>query len=144
MGSFEIDRKSTRLNSSHVSISYAVFCLKKKKTRGESARGPLVPADPSLHRLRHREPDRLGVRTSVSEAEADRGRKDDDQSTLVERECIDRAYESGHEQNSVYRTAVRYGEGLQCYEQHVEDRRAGDDPARGREHVERESALRAP
>src|SRR5699024_12377422 len=27
------DRKSTRLNSSHVSISYAVFCLKKKTTR---------------------------------------------------------------------------------------------------------------
>src|SRR5438067_10529496 len=27
----EQDRKSTRLNSSHVSISYAVFCLKKKK-----------------------------------------------------------------------------------------------------------------
>src|SRR5690606_40726026 len=27
----EIDRKSTRLNSSHVKISYAVFCLKKKK-----------------------------------------------------------------------------------------------------------------
>src|SRR5437868_8265486 len=27
------DRKSTRLNSSHVSISYAVFCLKKKKIR---------------------------------------------------------------------------------------------------------------
>src|SRR5699024_11854587 len=27
----EEDRKSTRLNSSHVSISYAVFCLKKKK-----------------------------------------------------------------------------------------------------------------
>src|SRR5699024_5437085 len=27
-----VDRKSTRLNSSHVSISYAVFCLKKKKT----------------------------------------------------------------------------------------------------------------
>src|SRR5215510_12361575 len=27
------DRKSTRLNSSHVAISYAVFCLKKKKTR---------------------------------------------------------------------------------------------------------------
>src|SRR5699024_12498764 len=26
-----LDRKSTRLNSSHVSISYAVFCLKKKK-----------------------------------------------------------------------------------------------------------------
>src|SRR5699024_11329292 len=27
------DRKSTRLNSSHVSISYAVFCLKKKNTQ---------------------------------------------------------------------------------------------------------------
>src|SRR5579885_3760730 len=27
------DRKSTRLNSSHVSISYAVFCLKKKKIK---------------------------------------------------------------------------------------------------------------
>src|SRR5690625_6995026 len=27
---FEIDRKSTRLNSSHVAISYAVFCLKKQ------------------------------------------------------------------------------------------------------------------
>src|SRR5438309_6479882 len=27
------DRKSTRLNSSHSSISYAVFCLKKKKTK---------------------------------------------------------------------------------------------------------------
>src|SRR3989442_1854458 len=27
----ELDRKSTRLNSSHVRISYAVFCLKKKK-----------------------------------------------------------------------------------------------------------------
>src|SRR5438874_1514849 len=30
-GSELIDRKSTRLNSSHVEISYAVFCLKKKK-----------------------------------------------------------------------------------------------------------------
>src|SRR5437868_10108896 len=29
------DRKSTRLNSSHVSISYAVFCLKKKNTEIE-------------------------------------------------------------------------------------------------------------
>src|SRR5690625_1464363 len=28
----ELDRKSTRLNSSHVAISYAVFCLKKKKS----------------------------------------------------------------------------------------------------------------
>src|SRR3712207_7970546 len=28
----QLDRKSTRLNSSHANISYAVFCLKKKKT----------------------------------------------------------------------------------------------------------------
>src|SRR5438876_2047424 len=34
---FREDRKSTRLNSSHPSISYAVFCLKKKKT---AATGP--------------------------------------------------------------------------------------------------------
>src|SRR5207253_11295396 len=29
----QVDRKSTRLNSSHVAISYAVFCLKKKKNK---------------------------------------------------------------------------------------------------------------
>src|SRR3712207_7569660 len=29
-GNFSLDRKSTRLNSSHANISYAVFCLKKK------------------------------------------------------------------------------------------------------------------
>src|SRR5437773_9492723 len=28
-----VDRKSTRLNSSHITISYAVFCLKKKKNK---------------------------------------------------------------------------------------------------------------
>src|SRR5690348_11137641 len=32
-GESNIDRKSTRLNSSHPSISYAVFCLKKKKRK---------------------------------------------------------------------------------------------------------------
>src|SRR3712207_7840473 len=30
-GTWSLDRKSTRLNSSHANISYAVFCLKKKK-----------------------------------------------------------------------------------------------------------------
>src|SRR3712207_8224289 len=30
---FRLDRKSTRLNSSHANISYAVFCLKKKKNK---------------------------------------------------------------------------------------------------------------
>src|SRR5436305_11771375 len=34
------DRKSTRLNSSHVRISYAVFCLKKKKRTKKSAENP--------------------------------------------------------------------------------------------------------
>src|SRR3712207_7979021 len=32
VGGRHLDRKSTRLNSSHANISYAVFCLKKKKT----------------------------------------------------------------------------------------------------------------
>src|SRR5260221_8425282 len=35
--SIERDRKSTRLNSSHTVISYAVFCLKKKKDRPDLA-----------------------------------------------------------------------------------------------------------
>src|SRR5690625_1334329 len=43
------DRKSTRLNSSHVAISYAVFCLKKKNNVDSEA--PIVshhPFDPSI------------------------------------------------------------------------------------------------
>src|SRR5439155_2209489 len=43
------DRKSTRLNSSHVAISYAVFCLEKKRERGRK--------DDRVDRL----PDRLGT-----------------------------------------------------------------------------------
>src|SRR5437763_5362157 len=39
------DRKSTRLNSSHRCISYAVFCLKKKTKNNDS---------PNLHSYRHR------------------------------------------------------------------------------------------
>src|SRR3712207_8363479 len=35
------DRKSTRLNSSHANISYAVFCLKKKKEKKKSNRPQL-------------------------------------------------------------------------------------------------------
>src|SRR5690349_22781716 len=34
-GGRPLDRKSTRLNSSHVEISYAVFCLKKKKKKNK-------------------------------------------------------------------------------------------------------------
>src|SRR5437660_3797144 len=40
----EQDRKSTRLNSSHVAISYAVFCLKKKKPH---SRKPLLKTNPT-------------------------------------------------------------------------------------------------
>src|SRR5690349_24185829 len=40
------DRKSTRLNSSHVEISYAVFCLKKKKNNHQTLLGSaLLDAD---------------------------------------------------------------------------------------------------
>src|SRR5207249_6695071 len=50
-----LDRKSTRLNSSHVSISYAVFCLKKKnitydvgvKNNGPSPATSVVVSDPT-------------------------------------------------------------------------------------------------
>src|SRR5690242_21450125 len=38
----EVDRKSTRLNSSHMSISYAVFCLKKKNITKQK-RKPQTP-----------------------------------------------------------------------------------------------------
>src|SRR3712207_7350110 len=38
LGLAEGDRKSTRLNSSHANISYAVFCLKKKKTTCDPSR----------------------------------------------------------------------------------------------------------
>src|SRR5438445_2189697 len=37
-----IDRKSTRLNSSHANISYAVFCLKKKKKEKKGASGSTI------------------------------------------------------------------------------------------------------
>src|SRR5438552_13811228 len=47
------DRKSTRLNSSHQIISYAVFCLKKKKTNASSALiGPPTTDSLHLNRLR--------------------------------------------------------------------------------------------
>src|SRR5699024_11475442 len=41
----EQDRKSTRLNSSHVSISYAVFCLKKKKSNGPDTAFTRLPSN---------------------------------------------------------------------------------------------------
>src|SRR5688572_31050583 len=43
----ETDRKSTRLNSSHSQISYAVFCLKKKKRQDRSADNTCTQSDRS-------------------------------------------------------------------------------------------------
>src|SRR2546426_6076723 len=42
-----LDRKSTRLNSSHLVISYAVFCLKKKKDRSNSHKRSDVTDQPN-------------------------------------------------------------------------------------------------
>src|SRR2546430_12679514 len=51
----ETDRKSTRLNSSHSQISYAVFCLKKKiTTRRHDAAAP-VPVPPAARPCRCRD-----------------------------------------------------------------------------------------
>src|SRR5436305_5347931 len=47
------DRKSTRLNSSHVRISYAVFCLKKKNQRSTCPAHPDIPDEPSQSRHDH-------------------------------------------------------------------------------------------
>src|SRR5687768_17943068 len=47
--SVRLDRKSTRLNSSHGYISYAVFCLKKKKQVHRLAQLKLPTAQISLH-----------------------------------------------------------------------------------------------
>src|SRR3712207_8185825 len=44
--SVKVDRKSTRLNSSHANISYAVFCLKKKKKNS-------CPTHSVQHQLEH-------------------------------------------------------------------------------------------
>src|SRR5437870_7007038 len=43
------DRKSTRLNSSHVAISYAVFCLKKKKKKNKKLSDHKKQAKPKHH-----------------------------------------------------------------------------------------------
>src|SRR5258708_29274826 len=51
----ELDRKSTRLNSSHQIISYAVFCLKKKKCQTHIA-GRATPPSPCTTHSRSRSP----------------------------------------------------------------------------------------
>src|SRR5436309_11883651 len=46
----QLDRKSTRLNSSHVKISYAVFCLKKKKKK-ENKKAQLIKHNKHTYKL---------------------------------------------------------------------------------------------
>src|SRR2546426_4203913 len=53
-----LDRKSTRLNSSHLVISYAVFCLKKKKKKPSHTQPPTQHAETNdyrhiTHKLQH-------------------------------------------------------------------------------------------
>src|SRR5438128_8586298 len=43
------DRKSTRLNSSHGSISYAVFCLKKKKKKNQTTSNNIIYTKTIIH-----------------------------------------------------------------------------------------------
>src|SRR5256885_11429230 len=65
------DRKSTRLNSSHLVISYAVFCLKKKNLQIEVPAGRLVIGDP--HRPRTKASARPVCRAVVPGRAHDRG-----------------------------------------------------------------------
>src|SRR5690348_17684977 len=48
-----LDRKSTRLNSSHPSISYAVFCLKKKTTERSASASKIVVSSRLCSRASH-------------------------------------------------------------------------------------------
>src|SRR3989442_4538983 len=65
----EPDRKSTRLNSSHVRISYAVFCLKKKKKKLKSLIHPqdITPYDSQqMHEVAKQAGARLRRRASTT------------------------------------------------------------------------------
>src|SRR5690625_5692119 len=57
------DRKSTRLNSSHVAISYAVFCLKKKKKKGKIIKRDIE----STKRQRTQKTTQLSIKKHVKE-----------------------------------------------------------------------------
>src|SRR5947209_14563245 len=52
VNALERDRKSTRLNSSHANISYAVFCLKKKKSNNNLSKMTIQPQHTRKRRLR--------------------------------------------------------------------------------------------
>src|SRR5256885_2298059 len=76
-GRYGRDRKSTRLNSSHLVISYAVFCLKKKKKQGPAALPKLCSvALPTLSQLPHPPPRKRRAHRPQTGAEVpDRRRK---------------------------------------------------------------------
>src|SRR5690625_5996651 len=59
------DRKSTRLNSSHVAISYAVFCLKKKKNKVQDRQGHGARTGGRKTRRTPRSPCRRDIRHSA-------------------------------------------------------------------------------
>src|SRR5437773_9047185 len=61
-GARQADRKSTRLNSSHITISYAVFCLKKKKKKKEKQHPTQYVTPP--HRSYTQPPIRKLIQTS--------------------------------------------------------------------------------
>src|SRR5258707_3861814 len=56
------DRKSTRLNSSHANISYAVFCLKKKKKKQDSINSEYIHATPKNNKTCWQDCARLELR----------------------------------------------------------------------------------
>src|SRR5256886_7422438 len=58
---FPRDRKSTRLNSSHSQISYAVFCLKKKNTKHQPRQALILCSGPPSDRI----PRRLSFRSPL-------------------------------------------------------------------------------
>src|SRR5690348_18060292 len=58
------DRKSTRLNSSHPSISYAVFCLKKKKYEVYVVADAVGGTSPEAHEMALRRIQQAGGRTT--------------------------------------------------------------------------------
>src|SRR2546426_1973093 len=81
-----LDRKSTRLNSSHLVISYAVFCLKKKKT---------TKSRPKSSKPQHRQPSPMYARkpaappttTAVHHRMYDAARTPDASSASHDRRC---------------------------------------------------------
>src|SRR5262245_62588892 len=65
--SMKKDRKSTRLNSSHLGISYAVFCLKKKKIKATPRSDCPIDLHPHRWRLGNRHEIALAQHTSVAQ-----------------------------------------------------------------------------